>query len=344
MSLLRWRGAAGALGADGTAEQGSVGRAGPGATALTWPDAEAEAGAGRLDASLWKAVPPSERRDSPFSSAAKSGLLRTCSNPHCASGWLHLLRSRQTPVFEGGWCCSVACTRARVEAAVRREMEARGQTRDSHRHRVPLGLAMLEQGWITQQDLRAALQAQRAAGGRLGDWLVRQKSASEEQVTRALGLQWSCPVLSLDFHNPEDLAVLLPRLFLDAFGALPLRVAAGRILYLGFEDRIDPALALAAERMTGLRVEAGVVQSSLFRAAHTHALQTHFPPAELIEAANEQAMAAALARAIEAARPVAAHLVRVHECLWLRLWLRPQTGPLPDPGSIRDLIASTATH
>ncbi len=35
---------------------------------------------------------------------------------------------------------------------------------------------MLEQGWITQRQLRAALEAQKAAGsGRLGHWLVRQQ-------------------------------------------------------------------------------------------------------------------------------------------------------------------------
>ena len=61
----------------------------------------------------------------------------------------------------------------------------------------------------------------------------------------------------LEFHDAEDLTALLPRLFVDAFGALPLRVAAGRILYLGFEDRLDPVLALAMERMTGLRSRAG---------------------------------------------------------------------------------------
>ena len=141
--------------------------------------------------------------------------------------------------------------------------------------------------------------------GRLGEWLVRQRSTSEERVTRTLGLQWGCPVLSVEYHNPEDLTSLVPRLFIDAFGALPLRVAAGKILYLGFEDRIDPAVALAVERMTGLRVETGLVPGSHFRMAHAHALEARFPPVELIEAATEQAMAAALARAIEAfaARP-----------------------------------------
>jgi hypothetical protein len=275
----------------------------------------------------------------------KPGILRTCANPQCGSGWLRLWRSREAPIFEGGWCCSPECTRARVEAALGREMDARGAARETYRHRIPLGLAMLEQGWITQGELRSALAAQRAAGsGRLGEWLVRQRSSSEERVTRALGLQWGCPVLSMEFHNPEDLTVLLPRLFIDAFGALPLRVAAGRILYLGFEDRIDPALALAAERMTGLRVEAGLVRGSLFRPAHTRALELRFPPVELMEAATEQALAMALTRALEESRPVEARLVRIHDCLWLRIWRRRQTGPLPDSGSIRDLIASTAAQ
>jgi hypothetical protein len=137
---------------------------------------------------------------------------------------------------------------------------------------------------------------------------------------------------------------LLPRLFVDAFGALPLRVAAGRILYLGFEDRVDPALALAAERMTGLRVEAGLVQSSLFRPAHSRALEARFPSVELIEAATEQSLAIALTRAMEESRPVEARLVRIHDCLWLRIWRRGQTGPVPELGSIRDLIASTAAQ
>ena len=84
----------------------------------------------------------------------------------------------------------------------------------------------------------------------------------------------------------------MPRLFVDAFGALPLRVAAGKILYLGFEDRLDPALALALERMTGLRVESGLVQDSLFPTRHMRGCSKRdFLAVELIEAATEPALA-----------------------------------------------------
>jgi hypothetical protein len=202
---------------------------------------------------------------------------------------------------------------------------------------------MLDLGWITRGQLRQALDAQKVAGeGRLGGWLVRNQGVSEQLVTRALGLQWSCPVLPVEYHDAEALTVLVPRLFVDAFGALPLRVAAGKLLYLGFEDRLDPAVALAIERMTGLRVESGLVQGSHFRLAHTRALKASFPPTELVEAASEPVATHALARAVEHARPVDSRLVRVHDCLWLRMWRRRQGGPLPDRDAIQDLICSIA--
>lgn len=234
---------------------------------------------------------------------------------------------------------------SRVAVALFREVDARGSEVESHRHRIPLGLAMLELGWITQSQLRSALAAQKSAGaGRLGEWLVRQGGASEEQVTRAVGLQWGCPVLHTEINHPQSMTALIPRLFVDAFRALPLRVAAGRILYLGFEDRLDAALALALERMTGLRVECGVVEGSCFRPAHARLLEAGFPRIELIEAFTQPALAAALARAIERARPLESRLVRVHDCLWLRMWLRRQKGPLPDLDAVLDVIGSAAVR
>jgi hypothetical protein len=45
---------------------------------------------------------------------------------------------------------------------------------------------------------------------------------------------------------------------------------------------------------------------------------------ELIEASSEPALVQALAKAIERARPVESRLVRVHDCLWLRMWRAPE--------------------
>jgi hypothetical protein len=275
------------------------------------------------------------------------GLLSTCANPRCASGWLHLWRSRSGPIFEGGWSCSAACTAARIESAVRRELEGRSlggaPVVSQHRHRIPLGLVMLEQGWVTSEQLRKAVEAQRAAGeGRLGDWLIGGQGVSETLVTRALSLQWNCPVLNLDRHDPSMMAVVLPRLFVEAFAALPLRVAAGSILYCGFEDRVDPVLTLAAQRMCGLRVEAGVVCGSLFREAHERLLNSNFPSAELISTVSDAPLVRALTRAVERVRPVESKLIRLHDCLWLRMWRRPQNSALPESSGVEDVIVSLA--
>jgi len=272
---------------------------------------------------------------------SRLGLFATCAHSDCASGWLHVWRNRTTPVFEGGWTCSDTCTRARLQAAVRRELEGLARPPIQHRYRIPLGLVMLEQGWITLDQLRQALAAQKATrGARLGQWLVRQQGVSEHLVTRALGLQRSCPVLPLEFHDADALTVLLPRFFIDAFGALPLRVAAGKVLYLGFEDRIDLVLALAIERMTGLRVESGLVQGSLFRPALGRMLGARFPAVQLVEAVSEPALVQAITRAIEKPRPVDARLVRVHDLLWLRMWLRRPGESLVDISDVEDLIGS----
>jgi len=202
---------------------------------------------------------------------------------------------------------------------------------------------MLEQGWISPEQLRKAVDAQRAAGvGRLGEWLVTGQGVAETLVTRALSLQWNCPVLNLNRHEPEKIAAALPRLFVEAFAALPLRVAAGSILYCGFEDRLDPVLALAVQRMSGLRVESGLVRGSLFQEAHQRLLHATFPSAELISTVSDAPLVRALSKAVERVRPAESKLIRVHDCLWLRMWSRPQSGALPENSVVEDVIVSLA--
>lgn len=292
--------------------------------------------------SIVPSAPPKRRAG--MRQGLRPGFLDTCANPGCASGWLHLWRSRSAGIFEGGWTCSADCTAERMQAAVRREREGRGSASGlgsgQHRHRVPLGLLMLEQGWITTQQLRSALEAQRTSGGRLGQWLVRREGINESLVTRALSLQWSCPVLPLEFHDASALAPLVPRLFVDAFGALPLRLAGGKLLYLGFEERLDPVLALAIERMTGLRVESGLVSDSEFRPAHQRMLSATFPATELLETSSQPVLVRALTRILERSRPVESRLVGVHDCLWLRMWNKASTGIPTDVDSVQDVIAT----
>ena len=274
-------------------------------------------------------------------SISRAGIFETCANPQCRTGWLHLWRSRTRPLFEGRWSCSAECCEALIHDAILRELHGRTVMQPTHRHKIPIGLLMLNQGWITSEQLRNALDAQRRAGsGRLGSWLMRLFGVSEELVTRALALHWNAPVLHLDSFLPGRMSRALPRLFVDAFGALPLRVAGGKILYLAFEERMDTVLALALERMTGLKVECGILPGSEFHAAHKKMLAAEFPRVQLLEAAGETALSRALARQLERVRPAEARLIRVHDCLWLRLWKRRASAPLFPSEEVEDLIAS----
>lgn len=300
------------------------------------------AGKNRASAAARKIVPGQKTGEG---SARRRNLFATCANPACTSAWLHPLRSRSGPIFEDGWTCSAECTRTVIQAAIYREMEGRQAERPMYRHRIPLGLLMLEHKWITHEELRAALGAQQqAGGGRIGNWLVRQGAVKEETVTRALALQWSCPVIACDGHLPEALTAAMPRLFVDAFTALPVRITGTSVLYLAFEDALDPVLALAISRMTGLRVECGVVSESQFRPALTRMLDAAFPPVSLIEAVTPAAAAQTFAREMERTRPVASRLVRVHDYLWLRQQLRPAIAILPERDAVRDLVCSIVPY
>jgi hypothetical protein len=299
---------------------------------IGWPEASASAPVRKI----------SGKRSGSFDSwPPKSALFATCANPGCQTGWLHLWRSRTRPIFEEAWTCSAECTEAQMASAVARELRDGGTERAGHRPRIPIGLVLMEEGWITHAQLHAALEAQKRAGtGRLGQWLIEQRAADEATITRALGLQWSCPVLSIERHDRLSMAAMLPRLFVDAYGALPLRAAGRSVLYLAFEERPDPILALALRKMTGLRVENGIVQESLFRQAHARMLDTEFPSVTLIEAVSARAAAHSLACAVERSRPASARLVRLRDFLWLRMSLRLQQGPIPAAADVEDVICT----
>jgi hypothetical protein len=51
-----------------------------------------------------------------------------------------------------------------------------------------------------------------------------------------------------------------------------------------------------------------------------------------------------MARSIERVRPRASRLVRVHDCLWLRMYVDAQAGPVPGIGAVKDLIGSVGGH
>ena len=247
----------------------------------------------------------------------------SCGSARCGSAWTAPWKSRTHPIFEERWACSGKCLLAMVKTAIAREVgDGRRDGVDvQHQHRIPLGLVMLSQGWITHPQLRKALEAQKAGGvGRIGDWLVSECGLEVEVVTRGLSVQWGCPVLTTEGFSPNAMAMALPRVFIERFGILPLRIAGSKILYVGFEDQLDASLAFAAEQMSGLRTESGVVVEDRFREARRRLLECEFAPVTECRIPDMDTLAKAIATVIDQRQTVASRLVRLRQYYWLRAW------------------------
>jgi Type II secretion system (T2SS), protein E, N-terminal domain len=234
------------------------------------------------------------------------------------------LKDRRRPVFEGQWGCSAGCVETMVEAAVLRVTGGEGGAEGvgGHRHRVPLGLILLAQGWITQVQLQHALSRQRRAGsGSIGRWLMEECGLDQRYVTRGLGVQWGCPVLRAEEFDPDAMALVAPKLLVERLEMVPLRRAGERVLYLSFVDRLDPATALALERMSGLRVESGLVEETEWRVAQRRLCACEFVDSEFESVATHEDLARRVTSVVQRMQPRASRLVRVHQFYWLRMWL-----------------------
>lgn len=268
---------------------------------------------------------------------------RVCGAMGCSSGWMKPWKNRRRPIFEDEWGCSGRCLETLVRSAVRREVGEGGgaQAMDgAHRHRVPLGLVLLAQGWITHPQLQAALEAQKANGtGRIGDWLQQSCGLPEDRVTRGLGVQWSCPVLAMDGFSPASMARVMPRRFVREFGLVPLRLAGRSLLYLAFQDKRNAAMALALEQMTGIKVESGLLPGSQFEQVRDSVLAAQGLPEKSVTVTDADALNAAVVRTLEQRQPIASRLVRVHHYYWMRLWLESASadGPGKLPPSDEDV-------
>ncbi len=130
-----------------------------------------------------------------------------------------------------------------------------------------LGEILLKEGLITPQQLKEALDYQRAHGGRLGSILVSLGMVHDEAITAVLSRQYGVPAVNLDLFDVDPNAVrLLPEETARKYMILPL-ARNGSTLTLAM---VDPTNVFAIDDikfMTGLNIEQVVVSElSLERA------------------------------------------------------------------------------
>ncbi|HEY3989111.1 MAG TPA: hypothetical protein VGM02_07425 [Acidobacteriaceae bacterium] len=205
-----------------------------------------------------------------------------------------------------------------VSSAVRHQIENWQPSPAERALRMPLGLILLSRGWISHRELQEALAAQRRAqDGRIGEWLRRLHGVSEETITKALGIQWSCAVLPSGMPSLALAPSLIPAFLRNHYGLALLRQGSDATLYLAGKYRAEHAAAHAVEHMLGEPVHAAFFEDSAWDAAEVEAAdaatELHFP--------GRDGAVALISELIERARPADTRLVRVHDHLWLRMWL-----------------------
>lgn len=256
-----------------------------------------------------------------------------CGNSQCRTGWLQLFRRRSAPRFEGKWACSARCMEQIVTESVRYQIESWQPTAQERALRMPLGLILLSRGWITRQELQEALAAQRnARHGRIGEWLRRLHGIGEETIIKALGIQWNCAVLPSGTPALEFAPSCVPAFLRRRYRLALVRQGPDASLYLAGRDRAEHAAARVLEYMLGERVQAAFLEDSAWGPETmdtVDAAELHLP--------GRDGVVACIAEQLEQFQPADARLARIHDHLWLRIWLAGRARSL---SGTRDLIFS----
>ncbi|MFC1799532.1 DUF4388 domain-containing protein [Candidatus Eisenbacteria bacterium] len=104
---------------------------------------------------------------------------------------------------------------------------------------------LIEEGLISEEEIREALLSQRAEGGKLGSHLLRHRYVDEAGLVRALSTQMHCPSIVLSsLRIPKDVVERIPKEVALARRVIPFEYDAEQnALKIACEDPTDESLA-----------------------------------------------------------------------------------------------------
>ncbi len=125
----------------------------------------------------------------------------------------------------------------------------------SGKSREPLGEILVRENWVTREQLQRGLAHHREVGKRLGETLVELGYISEEDVTKALALQFGVPHLSLAALSvtPVSIRERLSPKYLREHKVFPIEVKDG-VLSVAMSDLADPYTLDDLRLSTGLAI------------------------------------------------------------------------------------------
>jgi hypothetical protein len=173
----------------------------------------------------------------------------------------HKLLMRPTPQCRTGirmgetWYCSVDC----FVSAARTPLTALAEWRVVEMPRNPrltLGLTLLAKEYISEEELRLAMEYSQKWNEPVEETLLRIGVVTERHIAAARAAQWGHPFLGQE-NDGKRVEADLPPTILRAFSAVPLHYApSAKKMVLGFVERVHQSLLQSIEEVTGFRAEA----------------------------------------------------------------------------------------
>ncbi|MCM8798618.1 MAG: GspE/PulE family protein, partial [Candidatus Omnitrophica bacterium] len=118
-----------------------------------------------------------------------------------------------------------------------------------------LGDILLENGFITRENLEVALNEQRKTGARLGQILLKLGFVTEKQLATSLAQQLNLPLVDLDNENIDKEAIsLVKEDFCTKYRLIPLQLEGG-VLKVAMADPLDVYAIDELAKQTGYRIE-----------------------------------------------------------------------------------------
>ena len=130
-----------------------------------------------------------------------------------------------------------------------------------------LGEILLDEGLITEDQLNAAIEAQKKSGGLLGEILVEMGAISERDIARAIVLQNAWPYLSVFNHYiSREMLYLFPESYLWEHQFIPLDRFLNTITIVSSNVLSDHVLSEIEQRV-GCKVKMFAASASEIRSA-----------------------------------------------------------------------------
>jgi hypothetical protein len=190
-----------------------------------------------------------------------------CANPACQGNALkHAVSKKHFGVWLADeWFCGPECFESSARKKIVELLTSRHGQEKPPALRMPLGLLLVSREILTHEQLKVALEQQRASGANLGETVQELGFATEQQVTSAVAAQWACPVFTLG-DRPLPSEVRIPRRVLEQYGMLPVHYSqVGKRLMVGFVSRVQHHILYTIEHITACCASPCLITASDYR-------------------------------------------------------------------------------